>query len=119
MLTKYISQYICNIILFTLKYSLACTFFYRYIITHTFKQHKNTITRYKYIGSAWEKHEKKFLIKRHVLASFRACVSQLQLFQLFPGELTVFLLKEHLKNILIFNIFFKKKNVGLRTQYFN
>ena len=38
-------------------------FFYRYIITHTFKQHKNTITRYKYIGSTWEKHKKEFPIK--------------------------------------------------------
>ena len=48
------------------------TFFYRYIITHTLKhkktkkQHKNTITRYKYIGSTWEKHKKKFLIKKKI-----------------------------------------------------
>ena len=42
----------------------VCFFFYRYIITHAFKQHKNTITRYKYIGSTWGKHKKKFLIKK-------------------------------------------------------
>ena len=36
--------------------SLLNFFFYRYIITHTFKQDKNTITRYKYIWSTWEKH---------------------------------------------------------------
>ena len=33
-------------------------FFYQYIITHTFKQHKNTITRYKYIASNQEKQKK-------------------------------------------------------------
>ena len=39
-------------------------FFYQYIIIHTFKQYKHTITRYKYFGSTWEKHKKKFLIKK-------------------------------------------------------
>ena len=41
-------------------------FFYRYIIPHTFKQNKNTITRYKYIESTWEKHKKKSIIKKKV-----------------------------------------------------
>ena len=52
---------------YTNKYQkyLACRFFfYQYIITHTFKQHKNTITRFKYIGSTWKRHKKKFLIKK-------------------------------------------------------
>ena len=41
-------------------------FFYQYIIiTHLFEQHKNTITKYKYIASIWEKHKKKFLIKKN------------------------------------------------------
>ena len=39
-------------------------FFYQHIIIHTFKQYKHTITRYKYFGSTWEKHKKKFLIKK-------------------------------------------------------
>ena len=39
-------------------------YLYIYIITHTLKQQKNTITRYKYIGSTWEKHKKKFLVKK-------------------------------------------------------
>ena len=33
-------------------------FFHRYI-AHAFKQHKNTIIRYKHIGSTCEKHKKK------------------------------------------------------------
>ena len=39
-------------------------FFYGYIITYIFKQHKNTITRYIHIGSTWENLKKKFLIKK-------------------------------------------------------
>ena len=38
--------------------------FYQYIVTHTFKQHKNLSTRCKYIGSTWEKHKNKLLIKK-------------------------------------------------------
>ena len=45
-------------------YILYIYIFYQYIVTHTFKQHKNLSTRCKYIGSTWEKHKNKLLIKK-------------------------------------------------------
>ena len=38
-------------------------FFYQYIITRTFKQHKKYYHQVQYIESTWEEHKKKFLIK--------------------------------------------------------
>ena len=38
-------------------------FFYQYIITRTFKQHKKHYHQVQYIESTWEGHKNKFLIK--------------------------------------------------------
>ena len=38
-------------------------FFYQYIITRTFKQHKKHYHQVQYIESTWEEHKNKFLIK--------------------------------------------------------
>ena len=38
-------------------------FFYQYIITRTFKQHKKHYHQVQYIESTWKEHKNKFLIK--------------------------------------------------------